>query len=254
MKVFASMSCYALGWAIGPQMATQVVTKAITTKTPDQDNPANLLGALTIRTLRDRADVQLRIDTGASHLAKSRSRHFAAALESDCDAWVTVDDDVAVDPEAVATLLACVSIVETPRLVLVPCPLRGDPGRVNVEFTTLHVVNPIALMAIGGEGTGFLRRAVRGGFGCVAMNRAAMVAVDKASPRFRDVDGKSKPAAFAEILEGADAKGAPGKWHGEDLSFFERVPESVERWAVVCGLVRHAEFQLELRQLRGSFL
>jgi hypothetical protein len=264
MKLFASMSCYALGWALGAEVAMRLVTDAI--KHPESDTPA--LGVLTLRTLRQHADLELRIDTGASHLAKSRSRHFAAALESDCDAWLSVDDDVHVDSLAVRTLLAGVAPPARlagfappaqPRIVLVPCPLRGKPDVVNVEFTRVHYVAPIANGVDGkplGDTGGFLRRAVRGGFGCVAMNRAALRVIADAVPWFwDDVDAKPKPAPFLEMLDGPEAGGEqravePGRWHGEDFSFFKRVPAEVEIWAVVCGNVAHGEVSLNLAQLR----
>lgn len=244
MTVFVTCSVYALGCIAGPKRAIELVTNAVLN--PDADPPVLAVG--TLRGLRLLAPIALRIDGGATHLSKSRSRHFAAAFESAMDVWFSVDDDVNLDDLALATMLAAVESTE-PRICLAPCPLRSDASIVNVEWSPLVVKRVIALPCskardvlprLAVEGPGMVRRAVRGGFGAVAVNRAAMIAIATSSPQwYDDADGKQKAAPFLEWLDGM-------RWVGEDLAFFERLPKSVQVEACITGRVQHGDGQLDL--------
>ena len=72
------------------------------------------------------------------------------------------------------------------------------------------------------------------------MNRAALVAIAQNSPTWRDdVDGRLKPAPYAEILEPG------GAWLGEDMSICKRL-EGVTLEALITGETTHAGVRLEL--------
>jgi len=94
-----------------------------------------------------------------------------------------------------------------------------------------------------------LRNARSGGFGLVAVNRAAMGLVASASPTWKDPhDGKTKPAPFLEVLE------EDGTWLGEDLAFFRRVPmgpKGVTVEALTSGTTTHAGYELALEILQA---
>lgn len=234
--VYASCSSYVLGCLYGPARAAELVNEAVAH--PAKKPPIFAVTAL--RALTKLADVTLRVDTGATHIGKSRSRHFYAALQSECDVWLTIDDDVSASPETVAWLIACVDI-HTPCVCIAPYIQRGGQADVaSVEFSPVYYER--TLLPAGGSA----RRALRGGFGLVAMNRAAMKAIATASPSFRDDDGQTKPAAFLEILT------EHGKWLGEDLSFFARVPREVEVMALTTGKTIHAGHELALDVLKGA--
>lgn len=198
------------------------------------DNPP-CFAVETLRTLTKLADVTLGIDGGASHIGKSRSRHFWNALQSQADAWVSVDDDVSADYQALSTLLGAVQSVH-PRVCIAPCVLRNGET-VNVNWS------PVVYGRSCGGGT--VRRAVSGGFGLVAMNREAMLVAAHAAPSWKDPhDGALKPAPFLEMLTD------DGEWIGEDIAFFRRLPREVEVEALTSGVTNHAGYKLALEKLR----
>jgi hypothetical protein len=239
VKVFASCSSYALGVMISPSKACAAITRAVSDEQAEQLLPA----VHALRELRRLCDVELSIDGGASHLAKSRSRQFAAALESDADVWLTIDDDCDTTQDTLANLLAAVTEGAEPRVCIAPCCLRGDPATVNVEWTSVYTTRSVHINTYGLVLT---RSAVRGGFGLVAMNRAALVEIAGLVPSFRDgADQRMKPAAFLEVLE------ADGAWLGEDLAFFARLRGSrVVVEGLISGETTHAGSRLDLSQLR----
>jgi hypothetical protein len=91
---------------------------------------------------------------------------------------------------------------------------------------------------------GRVRTALFGGFGLVAVNRAAMQGIASMAPSFHDADGKTKCAAFLEYIT------AEGYWLGEDFAFFERARRVATVEALVEGLVVHAGVPLDLSTLR----
>lgn len=233
--VYASCSSYVLGSLFGPPKACELINEAV--QHPAKKPPIFAVKAL--HALTRLADVTLAVDGGASHIGKSRSRHFHAALQSECEVWLTIDDDVSATPETMAWLLACVD-VRTPCVCVAPCIMRGD-GTVNVEWSPIYFER--TLFPAGGSA----RRIIRGGFGLVAMNRAAMLEVAKASPSWKDPhDGHMKPAPFLESLD------ERGEWYGEDTSFFNRLPREVERMALTSGKTLHHGYELALDLLHGS--
>lgn len=227
MKLFVSCSSYLLGQVFSPREGTKMLQDACA----DVLKPAPVAAVEAIRALRDLADLTLRVDCGATHIGKTRSRHFNDALKSECDAWLTIDDDVTATKETLAALLECVSVSE-PRICIAPCLLRASDV-VNVEWE--YIVRELR-MPSGNA----IRNAVRGGFGLVAMNRAALESAANVAPSWLDDDGSRKLAPFLETLSPG------GKWLGEDLAFFARLPPRVEVWALTTGATTHAGATLNL--------
>lgn len=233
MKVFASCSSYVLGQLFGPARACELMTDAV--KHGSRKPPCFAVEAL--RRLSKLADVTLRLDGGASHIGKSRSRHFFDALSSDCAAWVSIDDDVSASTQTLQWLLAAVE-GETARVCIAPCILRGGEA-VNVDWSPVYYERNVM-----GFEAGRARRALAGGFGLVAMNRPAMVAAAGAAPSWKDPhDGLMKPAPFLEMLS------ADGTWTGEDVAFFRRLPRDVDVEALTTGKTNHGGFELSLEAL-----
>jgi hypothetical protein len=227
VKVFASCSSYVLGCLTSPREATERITRAVADVRQEQLLPA----VHALRELRELADVVLRVDGGATHIGKSRSRHFAAALASDADVWLYIADDTDTTRETLGWLLDAVTRDE-PSFCFAPCTLRGDSSIVTVEWSPLFVDRKLA-------NGGRARRAARGD-GIGAMNRAALVAIAQNSPTWRDdADGLLKPGPYAEILHPG------GAWYGEDMSICRRL-DGVTLEALVTGETTHAGQRLEL--------
>lgn len=230
VKLYASCSSYTLGQMVGTKEAARLIQAAVSDVEHEQLIPA----VHALRELRELGDLALRVDGGATNLGRSRSRHFAAALESDCDAWVTLDDDIDTTRETLALMLAAIESDE-PRICFAPYTERTNHGVALVEWAVPKE-----------ERVSGVRSAVRGGFGCVAVNRAALIAVANVSPVwFDDVDNQRKPGPFYEILEGE-------KWYGEDFSFYRRARPVARIEALTSGEVTHAGVRLDLSVLKGS--
>jgi hypothetical protein len=227
VKVFASCSSYVLGCITSPREATALITRAVSDVTHEQVIPA----VHALRELRALTEIALSVDGGATHIGKSRSRHFAGALESDADVWFYIADDTDTTRETLGWLLDAVNRDE-PSFCFAPCTLRGDSGIVSVEWSPVYLDRKLS-------NGGRARRAARGD-GIGAMNRAALVAIAQNSPTWRDdADGRLKPAPYAEILEPG------GPWYGEDLSICRRL-EGVTLEALVTGETTHAGQRLDL--------
>lgn len=232
IRVFASCSSYVLGQLFGPEKASQLVNEAV--KHPSKKPPCFAVKAL--HALTHLADVTFAFDGGASHIGKSRTRHFWNALQSSCDVWLTIDDDVSATRETLAWLLAAVDR-ESPTVCVAPCLLRNGDA-INIQWSPIYYETTLAPPG------GSARRIITAGFGLVAMNRAAMHAAAKGSPSFRDLDGHMKPAPFLESITES------GEWRGEDVSFFHRLPREVERLALTSGKTLHAGHELPLEVLQ----
>jgi hypothetical protein len=227
VKVFASCSSYVLGCLTSPREATELILRAVADLAAEQVIPA----VHALRELRELSDIALRVDGGATHIGKSRSRHFAAALESDADVWLYIADDTDTTRETLAWLLDAVSRDE-PSFCIAPCTLRGDSGIASVDWSPIIVTRELS--------NGGRARRARRGDGIGAMNRAALVTIAKNSPTWRDdSDGLLKPAPYAEVLEPG------GAWHGEDMSFCQRLA-GVTFEGLITGETTHAGVRLEL--------
>ncbi len=145
----------------------------------------------------------------ASNTYIPRGRCVAAAefLRSDCDVWLTVDDDQYTDEETIRRLVtACRA---TRGMVALPCANRD--GR-SMNFR--RVYPPTEWLADGLP----VRRVDRVGQGFVAMHRDLIEALDRACPperRFRDrltPGALDCPGLFLSMPH-------EGAWVGEDYYF-----------------------------------
>jgi hypothetical protein len=191
----------------------------------------------TIRKLQSLDNVTVAIECASSALAKTRSRWFWAALQSECEVWVAVDDDCEATVDTLAYLLEAVRT--SYGICIVPCLLRrnnDDVGRTNVQVLPNCLDSKREL-----PNGGVTVPAIGGGFGIVACHRYALREIEAAnrSCLWEDDDGLLKLAVFREIL-------INGKWLGEDLSFFRRVPTNVTIEALVRGVSSHAGHALDL--------
>lgn len=237
MKVFVSTHCYSLGRERGHEGGMAELQRQLAA--PDFDS---LPCVRSIHRLRHLVDVELYADTGSTVIGKARARAFAAALNSTCDAWLTVDDDVEASSQTFGHLLAAVDDL-APRIVLGPCLLRRPGSAVaNVELPTVRVERRLAT-------GGLLLQCGGGGLALCAMNRAAMRAIVAAHPEltYVDDDQQSRWALWKDMLE-TDDRGHR-RWLGEDLAFFRRMPDHVSIEALVTGDTVHAGEVLHLAQV-----
>ena len=242
ITVFASLSAYVTGRLAGQKAASALVTElvkrgAAAADIPELLQPA-LAGALTLHRLAALYSTTLQVDGGGTRIAVTRSRHLYEAEKSGADVWVTVDDDVEASERTLRWLVEAVTSDSEPRVCVAPCLLR-ESSVANVEWHPLYLTRRL-------EGGGKARRIIRAGFGLVAVNRKAMKLVSERSSLFRDSDGQLKPTAFLETYD-ADTQ----RWHGEDSSFFRRLPEAVLSEALVTGETGHGGAALDFQTLDG---
>lgn len=230
------MSSYVAGRMLGATEAQRWLLKQVGNPDLNRMIPAAdaMPGVRTIVRLRELAEVELYLDTGASHVAKSRSRCAHLAIESDADLWVTVDDDLEADLAALGGLLVAVAGAE-PRVCLAPYLLRGTPNLAAVQWAEPDERRELAGVVV--------RRAVHGGLGLVAVNRAALDELAGLTCSwFDEVDGQQKRPLFAEAFVGS-------QWLGEDLSFFHRLPPTIAVEGLCIGETIHSGYPLALRRL-----
>lgn len=240
-NVFVSTAIYALGRQMGIAAALVEIQKQL-----DHPTPESLPVARTIHRLRQLADVQLRLDCGATIIGHMRSRAFHSAHESGLDAWVSLDDDMDATTETCRFLLDVLEEDVLPLIVIVPCMMRV-PEHTNTKLcVALPMVRSIRHAACGAR---LLRMPPKqgGGFGMVGMNRAAMqemvlLYADDRDLQWDDEDGATKLALFHDML-------INGLWYGEDTSFFRRVPATVSVEVLLTGAVNHAGIPLDLETL-----
>jgi hypothetical protein len=236
--IFASSHFYFLGRQLGIAPAMQSLHESI------RERVGILPAVRTMLRLQGLEDVQVRLDTGATCIAKTRSRAFHDAIQSDCDVWVSIDDDV----EATAPTLA--ALLEAARtaggICLAPYVLRQGAAntvqRLSIDLHSCDFAHPRRL-----PGGGQVVRGLGGGFGLVAITRHAMleIAAHNSAELWNDTDGVQKLAIFREQLENQ-------LWWGEDLSFFRRVPSHVPIEVLVTGYTMHDGVGLELETLAGG--
>ena len=177
-------------------------------------------------------EVGVHVDIASTYIARSRSRAFHAAKGADF--WFACDDDVEASQGTVASLFEAAD-VPTPRVVFLPCYLRGR-SVVGVKFATgarvRGMVAPVA--PIDWAATC-----------CFVANRAALQLLDRTCQhlKYLDDDGVHRLALFFEMLD-------QGRWLTEDYSFCVRAGlAGVELVALMTGLSRHAEQPLQIEQL-----
>lgn len=231
--ICASVAFYALAKQHGAEQAKALV-RAQLTNTDDTSLPS----IRTIARLRELDDVQLWTDFGGSATGKMRSRAAHAAWKSGASVWVSCDDDVEAPGETLRDLLAAVEGDE-PAVCLAPYFQRAsNVVSVGLELGFLRT----RILPSGGLSVPCLG----GGFGLVAVNRAALALLVELCrvPEFTfiDDDGAEKRALFIEAI-------ADGKWWGEDLSFFRRLPADVRLECLMTGQTAHEGHVLDLSTL-----
>lgn len=233
--VIVTLPAYTIGKALGVEEGMRELQRQI--QSPDA---ASLPAVRLITRLRRLADLHVRLDTGGTHLCLVRSRHAHEAWTSGADVWFSVDDDNDATQETIADMLTAVEGPE-PRIVIAPYIVRGEETRthvlVNVDLP--RIVTTERQLPSGAR----LRPVSKGGFGLVAMNRAALAAVRGVCGHllYRDTDEIDRLALFSpEIM------GDPPRWLADDFSFFARVPAHVHLEALLTGHTSHAGERLDL--------
>jgi hypothetical protein len=210
VKIFVS----ALTYGLGKQLGIRGAARAFAAQLVDDIDPRELLpAARLIRRLRDLGDLIVYHGAGTA-LPKARSRAAHAALESESDLWLMVDDDVETDH---ATLQRLITLAGTDRCSVLPCPIRG----VESERHTVNVLWEGSLVTLldGVQA----RKVRRGGCGLMVVARSALERVtDMHRPTlsFFDDDGVAKVALFHQAFVGNDGQQL---WLNEDYSFTERL-------------------------------
>jgi len=220
--IFLSVSLYALAKEHGARVAKQIFREQL--EAPGADS---LPCVRVIARLREAGDLKLFPDFGGSAVAKMRSRAAAAAHESGCDVWISCDDDVEAPWDVLRDLIEAVAGAE-PAVCLAPYWGRGAD-------VVMIAVEPNAVSAVRGLPSGGRTvKCLAGGFGLVAINRAALEQAIAAHPEllYLDDDGKEKCALFSEVI-------ARRRWWGEDLSFFRRLPPATRVECLIAGATSH---------------
>jgi hypothetical protein len=248
--IFISLSVYALAKELGADDAVAEVHRQLAELAslgPSAKPVGEYLPACkAIARLRLLEEIELRVDAGATCIGKARSRAFHAFRKSAASTWVSIDDDVDATTQTLGWLLEAVarSLPPTPRICLAPCLLRGPR-----QEPTLNVELPQVVLHRKLSGGGLVRNCNGGGFGLVALNRAAVdhivVSVEsngRPELGWLDDDKEAKIAVFHDELSG-------GQWWGEDRSFFRRVPKGVDVECLAAGVVAHDGAVLDLSKV-----
>jgi len=198
------------------------------------DSPSGeriLPAAMVCRRLRRLAEVALLHDAGGTSIGHARSRAFSVAergaRNGKIDLWISVDDDVQADQETLSHLVRSID-PDQPQIVIVPCWLRQERPIVNITL------DPNAVLDRVSPSGARLRRALFGGFGMVAVSRAALVELGKLyrDLTFVDDDSVERIGIACEFIR-------DGWWYRDDYAFFSRVPEHVRIEALLTGLSDH---------------
>lgn len=241
--IFVSVMTYALGKELG--LTEAVAEFHAQVKEPSSDS---LPAARVVARMARLEEIGLYIDPAATCIGKGRSRAFHAARESPADIWISVDDDMDADTRTLELLVESVrAYAEVPRVVFAPYWLR-EQEKVSAALEQYPIARPV-------NGGGETLSAVAGGFGLVAVNRAAMQRLHvEHTPAlcYQDDDGVERLALFHDIFHGKlSAVGADrGRWYGEDTSFYKRcrgVGVRVE--ALATGHTMHCGRTLRLDQI-----
>jgi len=228
--ILCSVITYELSKRLGKKAAQEEFHKQVNS-TLDVPGEKVLPAALVVRRLRKLSEVAVLHDAGGTSIGHARSRAFSVAARGarngKVDLWVSVDDDTQASQETLNHLVRSID-PDTPQIVIVPCWLRQDTPVVNI---TLHPDAPIDRVSPSGAR---LKRAVFGGFGIVAVSRAALVELEHIwrDLTFIDDDEVERIGIFCEYLK-------EGWWFREDYAFFSRVPEHIRIEALMSGITDH---------------
>ena len=198
----------------------------------DSPNAERVLpAAMVCRRLRRLAEVALLHDAGGTSIGHARSRAFSVAergaRNGKIDLWISCDDDVQADQETLQHLVRSID-PEQPQIVIVPCWLRQETPIVNITL------DPDAVLDRVSPSGARLRRALFGGFGMVAVSRAALLELGALYRDLTFIDGDSveRIGIACEFIR-------DGWWYRDDYAFFSRVPEHVRIEALLTGLTDH---------------
>ena len=208
--ILASVITYELSKRIGKAAAAEQVHRhALTTMVGAGET---LLPAIeVVRELRKHDELALLVDAGGTSIGHARSRALSVAFESKADFWISIDDDTKCSPLTVNHLLSSLD-PNTPQIVIVPCLLRQETQCANVTMDPSAKLDRITRTGA------HLRRALYGGFGIVAVTRAALdeLAQSYLDLSFLDDDGQMRSGVFCEFIR-------ERWWFREDYAFFDRV-------------------------------
>ena len=236
--ILTSVITYELSKRLGKVAAQELFTTETSSalETPGQKPCCQAVNV--VKRLRKLADVAVLHDAGGTSIGHARSRAFSVAHKSAVaglvDIWLSVDDDTECSDETLRHLLGAMD-PETPQVVIVPCWLRQETPIVNI---TLDPDAPLARVTSTGAR---LVRALYGGFGIVAVTRAAILELGEhwRDLTFLDDDGEERVGLFCEFIR-------DGWWYRDDYAFFSRVPEHIRIEALLTGLTDHDGKRLRL--------
>lgn len=232
--ILASVITYELSKRLGKDEAMRLVHEqcAQTIETPGEEPCC--LAVNVVRRLRRLSEVALLHDAGGTSIGHARSRAFSVALAGDADIWISIDDDTQASAETLSHLVRSID-PETPQIVIVPTWLRQSTAVVNITLDPEAQLDRVS--ASGAR----LRRALYGGFGIVAISRAAVreMAHYWRDLTFVDDDGAERLGVFCEFIR-------DGWWYRDDYAFFSRVPEHIRIEALLTGISDHDGKKLRL--------
>jgi len=232
-RLFVSTQTYEMGKRLGIEQAQQAFTRETEVERPRLPN------ARVVRKLRELGTVAL-FHASSTSLPKLRSRAAHAALQTEAEYWVMVDDDVECDMGTLQRMLSLAGPPDEPTLVALPCLLRG----IGLEKQSVNVkARSSVARLVRGELAFELEQA---GCGLLIVTRGALLRMAQAHSRlnFIDDDGVIKCALFAMELSNEG-------WFGEDLSFTRRASAlHIPIYAPASGVSDHDGHKLDLSQLR----
>lgn len=231
-SILLSVITYELSKRLGKKVAqAEFHRQALDTLIDSPSGEKILPAAMVVRRLRRLAEVALLHDAGGTSIGHARSRAFSVAergaRNGKIDLWISCDDDTQADQETLRHLVGSIDPDE-PQIVIVPCWLRQETPVVNITLDPDAVLDRVS--PTGAR----LRRALYGGFGIVAVSRAALVELGKLyrDLTFIDDDSVERIGLFCEFLK-------EGWWYREDYAFFSRVPEHIRIEALLTGTTDH---------------
>ena len=239
--IFASVITYELAKRIGAVAAEKEFARQCEALVDAPGAEKALGAALTIRKLRKFGDVAKLHDAGGTSIGHARSRAFSVAhrgaMAGQVDMWISIDDDVEASAETCAHLVGSMD-PDSPQIIIVPCRLRQDRPVINI---TLDPDSRIERVSKTGAR---LCRALFGGFGVVAMSRAAILELADQwhDLTYVDDDGQIRTGIFCEFIRDSC-------WYRDDYAFFSRVPEHVRIEALLTGVTDHAGYKLRLEDV-----
>jgi len=238
--VVVTLPAYTIGKALGVEEGMRELARQI--ETPDAKS---LPAVRTIARLRTLCDLTLRIDTGGTQLPHVRSRHAHDAWELGAEVWFSVDDDNEATTDTLRDMLEAVR-GDTPRIVIAPYIIRGAPTQGGTLVTVCVELPRIITSERRLPNGARLRPITKGGFGLIAINRAALAAVREQCAHlvYLDHDDVERLALFhAEIVDRL--------WLSDDFAFFSHVPPHVQIEALLTGHTVHAGEALNLAEVES---